>query len=156
MFPRAFVKKKHDPPPVQDRPPAMFVGDEEPPPQSISAQALVAGAPAAALLPEDLRVTVEGTSGDRVPLMVFALLAVLFGGLGVVKGLELSVFSIIMAGLYAFIAATCASIAWTERRVLMRGRKEYRLEADGIVMSVLYGGDPTLDASAGRRSWTTR
>jgi hypothetical protein len=56
----------------------MFVGDEEPPPQPppISAQALVAGAPAAAMLPEDLRVAVAATSSIRV-LVITGLLCTL-------------------------------------------------------------------------------
>lgn len=134
------MKKKHDPPPVQDRLPAMFVGDEEAPrPPPISAQALVAGTPAAAMLPDDLRVTVEGTT-ERLPQIIVGLMAVVFGGLTGVKVQDPSVFSLLIAAGYASIAVTSAWLGWVIRP--MRSRSEYRLTEEGIVLTVLHGTHP--------------
>ena len=74
------MKQKRTLPAEDARLPAMFVGDEEPfAALPVPAEALVAGArEAAAMLPRDLRVVVEGTTTHRVSFVGAAVLAVAY------------------------------------------------------------------------------
>ena len=135
------MKKKHDPL-VRDHLPAMFVGDEPPQAQPVSALELVGRAPAAAMLPQDLCVTVEGAHRSPVRVVFAPLMAALFGGLASVEAADPSVFSFVMAGLYACTAAIFVRFAWTELRAMFAGREEYRLDEARQVVEAVEAGRP--------------
>src|SRR5688572_4380610 len=132
------MSRKHDPPPLRDRPPAMFVGDELP---ESRLPARTQGT--AAMLPDDLRVIIEGTGGGRLMLIAAGLLAAMALGVYVMDWLSPADLSY---GLQlvnnAFVAAGGAVLAWLAHRDLVRRRREFRLEEGGITVEVtpLVGG----------------
>jgi hypothetical protein len=144
------MKKKHDPPPAADRLPAMFVGDEElAAAPVIPAQALVAGArEAAGMLPQDLRVVIEGTTTHRVPFVGAAVLAVAVFALGIFKNTVLMPDVAQYRAFYTALLGACVLIGGLGYRLFARHRKEYRLADDGIVLNAWHGTDS--------RPWVTR
>jgi hypothetical protein len=120
------LKKKHDPPPVRDHLPAMFVGDEDPAPAPLAS----VQANAAAAAPDDLRVVTEGLELGRWmvfgPLMLVGLVTVL-DAVGVLPG----------AGILAIgAAAAYALLIWVTDRYVVKRRKEFLLTGEGIVVEV--------------------
>jgi hypothetical protein len=142
-----FKKKKPDA--LRDPPPAMFVGDEEPlaaPP--VPAEALVAGArEAAAMLPQDLRVVVEGATTHRVPFVGAAVLAVAVLALGIFKNTVLMPDEAQYRAFYTALLGACVLVGALGYRLFARHRKEYGLADDGIVLHVWHGTD--------RQPWVT-
>jgi hypothetical protein len=133
------MTRKHDPPPGRDRLPAMFVGDEEPLPQPLLPEM---ARETAAMLPQDLQVTVEGSTAKRLPLVLAGLLAVLLGAVGIVTASDPYAFPLDILGGYAVTVALCAGLGWLTYRHLFRHRRQYRLTDGGIVLQVWRGTDP--------------
>lgn len=132
----------------------MFVGDLEAPPAPPTPRAptLVLRVPepaprAAALLPQDLRVVVEGWSSNRVPALAALVTSFLIVGLAVPDAL----FSMPSPGgrvrFLAATAAVCALVGWLGNRLFVRHRGEYRLTDDGIELKVWHRVD--------RKPWVT-
>lgn len=120
----------------------MLVGDTEAARRVREPAAVVAPheRAAAALLPEDLSVTIEGTSAGRLLLMAASLLAagvflvLTSGGRYNLEG------HLVLNGI------PCAGLAWLANRYLVRRRREFRLVDDGIMVEVkpLMGGAPDI------------
>jgi hypothetical protein len=127
----------------------MFVGDEEPFAPLVPAEALIAGArEAAAMLPQDLRVVVEGTTTHRVPFVGAAILAVAVFALGIFKNTVLMPDDAQYRAFYTLLLGACVLIGGLGYRRFARHRKEYRLADDGIVLDVWHGTDS--------KPWVTR
>jgi hypothetical protein len=127
-----FRKKKLDA--LGDRPPAMFVGDE-------LAESLPARTQAtAAMLPDDLRVVIEGSSTGRLLFIAAGLLAVLVLGVRWTEGMYHPGEEVL------FVGVPCAVLAWLAHRNLLRRRREFRLVDGGITVAVwpLTGGAPRV------------
>jgi hypothetical protein len=129
----------------------MFVGDLEAPPAPPAPRAptLALRVPepepqAAALLPQDLRVVVEGWSSNRVPALAALVTVFLLVGLAVQDAPS-------PGGRVSFLAATvavCVLVGWLGNRLFVRHRGEYRLTDEGIELNVWHLVD--------RRPWVTR
>lgn len=137
------MRRKHAQVRDQEPPlPAMLAGD--------GGAALPASAPAdivspgerkiAALLPDDLRVVIEGTSASRPLLIAASLLVTLVLGVRWTKGMYHQGEEVV------FVGGPCAALAWLAHRNLLRRRKEFCLVKGGITVEVwpLAGGPPRV------------
>jgi hypothetical protein len=143
--------RKRNPPPGRDRLPAMFVGDEESAamPPAVPAEALVAGAhEAAAMLPDDLCVVIEGTTRHRVPFVGAAILGVAVFALGIFKNTVLMPDEAQYRAFYTALLGASVLIGGLGYRLFARHRKEFRVTDDGIVLEVWHATD--------RKPWVTR
>lgn len=85
---------------------------------------------AAALLPDDLCVTTEGTGVTRLVIIATALLVALVLGVSGMEELSADL------GDRVFVAAGFAMLAWLACRDLVRPHKQFRLAREGIVAEV--------------------
>ena len=94
----------------------------------------------AALLPNDLRVVIEGTSTSRLLFIAAGLLATLVLGVRWTQGMYAPGEEVI------FVGVPCAVLAWLAHRNLLRRRREFRLVEGGITVEVwpLAGGAPRV------------
>ncbi|HEX6373845.1 MAG TPA: hypothetical protein VF006_33260 [Longimicrobium sp.] len=94
----------------------------------------------AALLPDGLRVVIEGTSTSRLLLIAAGLLVTLVLGVRWTQGMYHPGEEIL------FVGGPCAVLAWLAHRNLLRRRREFRLVDVGITVEVwpLAGGEPRV------------
>lgn len=110
----------------------MFVGDELSEPR-LPAQTQAT----AAMLPDDLCVVIERTSGSRLLAIAASLTAAMALGFYGVNWIDPD------AGIgYAFVIGGVAALAWLLHRDFVRRHREFRLRDDGIMVEVtpLVGG----------------
>jgi hypothetical protein len=120
--------------------PAMLVGGDAAAPAAPAALVAPQERDIAALLPDDLRVVIEGSSTSRLLLIAAGLLG----------GLVLELYW--MGGMYnlegqvLLIGGPWAFVAWLLHRDLVRRRREFRLTESGITVEVspLVPGEPRV------------
>jgi hypothetical protein len=125
------MKKKHTPPPVQDRLPAMFVSDLAPAPAPL-VPAEVNPAEVAAHV--DRRFVVEGLEAGQWLLWIAVSLFVIWSGLDMAGVLEGPPWAAMV-----IIVASSLLVRLTDEHILKR-RKEFRLTGEEIVAEVYRAG----------------
>ncbi|HEX2081676.1 MAG TPA: hypothetical protein VHG08_28490 [Longimicrobium sp.] len=134
------MRRKHAQVRDQEPLPAMLAGDDGTAPPAPAALVSPQEREIAALLPDDLRVVIEGSSTTRLLLIAAGLLG----------GLTLELYA--MGGMYnlegqvLLIGGPWAFVAWLIHRDLVRRRREFRLADGGITVEVrpLAGGPPRV------------
>lgn len=101
---------------------------------------------AAALLPDDLCIAIEGTSGGRLLLIAVGLLVALALGVYSMEWMTPDPHFNLWLGNCAFLAAGFAGLAWLANRDLVRRRRAFRLVNGGIEVQItpLTGGRPRV------------
>ncbi|MBW3571130.1 MAG: hypothetical protein KY467_08490 [Gemmatimonadetes bacterium] len=127
------MKKKYAPPADRDRVPAMFVGDQQAAPAALAPDAREA----AAMLPDDLRVVVEGTTTHRVSLIAAGVLAAAVFALGIFR----NVLPPPGVPFYPVLLGAGGLLLTLGHRLFARHRKEYRLADDGLVVELLHANE---------------
>jgi hypothetical protein len=117
----------------------MLAGDAEPalPPAAVAPQA----DEDAALLPDDLRVVIDGTTAQPVPIVGGVVVLTLLFGLEAVNGPSATTLSTERLGGYVALGTACAVLCWLGHHFLMKYRKEFYLADGGIVMKVWHPTD---------------
>jgi hypothetical protein len=100
----------------------------------------------AALLPDDLRVVIDGTSIGGLLLIGGGLLAALAAGVYGLEWMDPDPHLSLWLSDYTFLAAGIGVLAWLAKRDLVRPRREFCLVDDGIAVTVwpLAGGTPRV------------
>jgi hypothetical protein len=90
----------------------------------------------AALLPDDLRVVIDGTGTGGLLLMGGGLLAALMAGVYAVEWMDPDPHLSLWLSNYAFLALGVGVLTWLAKRELVRPRREFSLVDDGIAVTV--------------------
>lgn len=132
--------RKHARVQERDSPPAMLAGDAGAAGSATAAIVAPQEREIAALLPDGLRVVIEGTGTGRLLLVAAGLLATLVLGVRWTEGMYHPGEEVL------FVGVPCAVLAWLAHRNLLRRRKEFRLVKSGITAEVwpLAGGAPRV------------
>jgi hypothetical protein len=133
------MRRKHAQVREQEPPlPAILAGDLGGAPVPLPESLVAPGdRRAAALLPDDLRVTIEGTGATRLVIITTALLVALVLGSSVLEWLSPDdLHAGPRLGDYLLAAVGFAALAWLAYRDLARPHKQFRLAHGGIVVEV--------------------